>query len=217
MKKTIFLILIGFWSSNLLKAQTYTLAFANQAYSPIQNDTLLTDGNWVGKLYPILLPFPVRISNNTQNQIYISADGQVMRRLTSGGFVSYRSLIYGFGNCGLRQKKGDYSHISYVTEGVSPNRITKIQFQNAGFVGDETHSDKINFQIWLYETGKRYEIVFGPKTVVPMRALNGAYGPFLGIGTQYVRGNAGAPLLGTQTYGLNGIPDSSFVYRFTRP
>jgi len=140
-----------------------------------------------------------------------------MRKLTQGGFTFYRSLIYGFGNCGLRQKQGDTSQISFVTEGVSPNRITKIQFRNAGFVGDETHSDKINFQVWLHESGKLYELRYGPKTVVPIRAMNGAYGPFLGIGAQYMRGTPASPLLGTLDYGMNGIPDSGRVYRFSRP
>ncbi len=217
MKKFTILSLLSLVLVLTAKAQTYSTAFSNQAYTNLQNDTVLTDTNWVGKIYPLKIPFNVRISNQTINQIYISADGQVFRRSTAGGFVSYRTLIYGFGNCGLRQKKGDFSKISYVTEGVSPDRIVKIQFRNAGFVGDEKHEDKINFQIWLYESGKRYDLCFGPKQMIPMRALNGAYGPLLGIGSQYLRGTPNTPVIGTASYGFNGVPDSSFTYRFTRP
>jgi hypothetical protein len=217
MQKFLISGLLSFWLIGSAMAQTYSLAFSNQAYNQLQNDTVLTDTNWVGKLIPLKIPFNVRISNLSINQLYINVDGQIMRRSTSGGFIFYRTLIYGFGNCGLRQKKGEVSHISYVTEGVSPNRIVKIQFRNAGFVGDEKHQDKINFQIWLYESGKQYEVCFGPKSLIPNRALNGAYGPLLGIGSQYLRGTPAAPLLGTPSYGFNGIPDSSFTYRFTRP
>ena len=211
----LFVLLISYYNT---KAQTYTASFAIQAYSQLQNDTVLTDTNWVGKIIPLKIPFNVRISSLALNQIYINVDGQIMRRsTTTSGFVFYSTLIYGFGNCGLRQKKGDISRISYVTEGISPNRIVKIQFKNAGFVGDEKHEDKINFQIWLYESGKQYNVCFGPKTVIPLRALNGAYGPLLGIGRRYLRGTPAAPVLGTASYGFNGIPDSSFTYRFTRP
>ena len=217
MKSFFILLLSVVCYYHIARAQTYTAAFANQAYIQLQNDTVLTDTNWVGKIIPLKTPFNVRISSYTLNQIYIHVDGQIMRRSSGGGFVYYSTLIYGFANCALRQKKGDISRISHITEGVSPNRIVKIQFKNAGFVGDEKHEDKINFQIWLYESGKQYDICFGPKSLVPIRALNGAYGPLLGIGNRYLRGTPGTPVLGTSSYGFNGIPDSSFTYRFTRP
>jgi len=200
------------------QAQTYTAAFVNQAYIQLQNDTVLSDTNWIGKIIPLKIPFNVRISSLSLNRIYIHVDGQILRKSTVGGFVSYSNLISAFGNCALRQMKGEISKISYVTEGVSPNRTVKIQFKNAGFVGDEKHEDKINFQVWLYESGKQYEIRFGPKSLQPMRALNGAYGPLLGIGSRFLHGTPGTPsALSSQSYGFNGIPDSSFTYRFTRP
>jgi len=217
MKNTFIFTAILIFFVSQMQGQTYTLAFSTQAYSPLQNDTILSDTAWVGKLYPISLPFSVRISSGIIRSIFVSSDGQIMRKLTQGSFTSYRSLIYGFGNCGLRQKLGDTSQISFITEGETPNRITKIQFKNAGFVGDESHSDKINFQVWLHESGRLYELRFGPKTVVPIRAMNGAYGPFLGIGTQYMRGTPSLPQLGNLSYGMNGIPDSGMVYRFSRP
>jgi hypothetical protein len=207
-----------FYFSFLTKAQTYTLAFANQPYQELQDDSIISsDTNWVGKDYPVFLPFPVRVGSQVVSQIFINTDGRIRRRTTSGGFTSFRTMIWAFGNCGLRRKANDTSKISFKLEGISPNRIAKIQFKNAGFVGDETHTDKVNFQIWLHEDGKRIEIAFGPVQTIPMRSMNGAYGPFIGLGSQYVRGNPNAPLLGSLDYGLSGIPQNGFVYRFLRP
>lgn len=211
----ILLFLLGL--SGVTSAQTYSLATENRPYQDLQNDTVLSDTQWVAKQYPIVLPFPLRVANANVTNIWVDTDGRIRRRVTTGGFTSFRTVAWGFGNCGLRQKEGDVSRISWVMEGQSPNRIAKVQFKNAGFVGDDSHSDKVNFQIWMHEDGKRIEVVFGPVATVPMRALNGAYGPFLGIGSQYVRGTPAAPLLGTQDFGLNGIPSEGQVFRFWRP
>jgi hypothetical protein len=211
----LFFLVLGF---RAVQAQTYTLSFAgNQPYQNLVNDTILSDTQWVAKQYKIVLPFPVRISNVVVNTLYVDTDGRIRRLAVSGGTSTFRTLIWGFGNCGLRQKENDTSRISWVIEGTSPNRIAKVQFQNAGFVGDETHTDKVNFQIWMHEDGKRVEIAFGPTQANLMRAMNGAYGPFLGIGSQYIRGTPTAPLLGTIDYGLNGIPQNGHTYRFSRP
>lgn len=198
-------------------AQTYTLAYENRPYQELENDTVLSDTLWVARQYNLQLPFPMQVSNATFSALVIDTDGRLRRRVSSGGFTSLRTVAWGFGNCGLRQKEGDVSRISWRMEGESPNRIAKVQFKNAGFVGDDSHTDKVNFQFWIYEGGKRVEVVFGPVSASLIRALNGAYGPFLGIGSQYVRGTPAAPLLGTLDYGLNGMPQEGAVYRFSRP
>jgi hypothetical protein len=199
------------------QAQTYTLAFDSLAYQELENDTIISDSNWVGQHYLRPIPFPVRVSNVAVSQIYVNTDGRIRRLTGSGTSASYRTMIWGFGNCGLRRKNNEASHISYKVDGVSPERIAKIQFKNAGFVGDEAQTEKVNFQIWLFEDGKRIEIRFGETSPGTLTALNGAYGPFLGLGAQYVRGLPDAPLLGTLDYGLNGMPRSGYRYAFSRP
>ncbi len=211
----LFVLLVVFGTA---QAQTYSLAFsANQSYQNLVNDTVLSDTQWVAKKYKIVLPFPVRISNAVVNTIYVDTDGRIMRLATSGGSTFFRTLVWGFGNCGLRQKENDTSRVSWVMEGTTPNRIAKVQFRNAGFVGDETHTDKLNFQIWIHEDGKRFELAFGPTQANLMRAMNGAYGPLLGIGIQYIRGTPTVPILSTADYGLNGLPQNGQTYRFSRP
>jgi hypothetical protein len=216
MKKIVFLLALLAFAATA-RSQTYTLAFDTTEYSLLQNDTLLSGSNWVGTFYRLNLPFPIRVSNLSLSTVFISTDGEILRQTGTGSNISYRVVMYGFGNCGLRQKKNDTSAISYVTEGTSPGRIVKVQFRNAGFVGDESHTDKVNFQIWMYESGKRFDLVFGETSPSSMRPMNGAYGPFIGLGSQYIRGLPHAPLLGTLDYGLNGMPKEGFTYSFTRP
>lgn len=212
-----FLIAALLLLSAAARAQTYTMAFDSTEYVELTQDTILSDSGWVGAHYPLSLPFPIRTSNVSTSQIYVNTDGRIRRLSGSGASASFRSMVWGFGNCGLRGKRNEPSAISYKFEGETPNRIAKIQFKNAGFAGDEADNEKVNFQIWLHEDGKRIEIVFGETSSGSITALNGAYGPFLGLGTQYVRGLPDAPILGNLDYGLNGMPKSGYTYRFSRP
>jgi len=195
-------------------AQTYSLERSEVTYADLENDTILSSNNWVGELYNILLPFSIRIGNRDVNSIFIFSDGAIYR--LSGG--QYSNIMYAYGNCGLKQKGGDTtSHISYVVEGESPNRIAKIQFKNASFAGDETNTDYTNFQIWFHEGGMANEIIFGPTALNQMRAFNGAYGPLIGIGAQILRGTPSAASFGTSFAGLNGVPSAGLKFRFFRP
>ncbi len=162
---------------NQADAQTYTLAFDTTDYQELIDDTILSSDGWVAKHYPLLLPFPIRTGNVSASQIYVNTDGRIRRLSGTGSSATFRSMIWGWGNCGLRQKSNEVSQISHKTEGNSPSRIVKIQFKNAGFVGDESNSESLNFQIWLHEDGKRIEIVYGPCSANSQLALNGAYGP----------------------------------------
>jgi hypothetical protein len=70
------------------------------------------------------------------------------------------------------------SPVTYLTTGVAPNRIFKLQYENAVFQADIT--SKINFQVWLHE-GKNYiETHFGPATYNSAGSL--LYAPNFGPG-----------------------------------
>jgi hypothetical protein len=58
----------------------------------------------------------------------------------------------------------------FLTEGVSPNLIYKLEFNNIGFDHEliyGTANFTANFQIWLFENGK-IEIHYGPNTINEM-------------------------------------------------
>lgn len=213
MKYTIILLLFGLSITSKVLAQNYSLQQLEASYSDLENDTILSSGDWVGELYNFQLPFSVRIGNSDITRIYIFSDGDFYRQ--TGG--QYRNIMYAYGNCGLKHRAGDStSHISYVVQGESPNRIAKVQFKNVGFAGDETNTDFTNFQVWFYEGGLVNELIFGPTEMAQMRAFNGAYGPLLGMGNQIVQGTPASATLGTSYSGLNGVPGSGLKLRFFR-
>ncbi|MCE3229732.1 MAG: C-terminal target protein [Bacteroidetes bacterium] len=60
---------------------------------------------------------------------------------------------------------GGISDISYTTTGTAPNRICKIEVNNAGFYGENDQNSVsvsyVNYQIWLYETTNDIEFRYG--------------------------------------------------------
>jgi len=69
----------------------------------------------------------------------------------------------------------DGSFHRYVTEGESPNRIYKLEFNNVGFDYEmsitQSAPSTANFQIWLYENGM-IEYHYGPNTITDLSAID---------------------------------------------
>jgi hypothetical protein len=213
MKMKLLAIIILVLSGLSLKAQNYTLETGMTEYQQLENDTILSEPGWVAQLYPINLPFSISVGNVAINRIFVYTDGMIYRMQGT----QYRNVLFPYGNTPLRHREGDStSHISYVVEGERPNRIAKVQFKNAGFAGDETHTDVVNFQVWFYEGGMRNEVIFGPVEINQMRAFNGAYGPLIGIGSQYLIGTPANTTLSTSTRGMNGVPPEGMRVSFVR-
>lgn len=199
-------------------AQTYTMTKVSQDYLPLTNDTTIASGsNLAGKAFLKRIPFPIRVGNQNINNLYLHMDGFLGRKVTQSGYTYYSPFLFFYGNCGLQESAGDSSKVSYVVEGETPNRIAKIQFKSIGFIANESGEDKINVQIWLYEGAKKIEILYGPSTINVMRALNGAYGPLIGLGSQYLRGPVASPTVTANATGVNGTPQNGVMFRFTRP
>jgi len=69
----------------------------------------------------------------------------------------------------------DGSTHRYVTEGESPNRIYKLEFNNIGFDYEmsmtQTAPSTAHFQVWLHENGM-IEYHYGPNTITDLGAIN---------------------------------------------
>ena len=55
------------------------------------------------------------------------------------------------------------SPVSYLTEGLSGNRVFKLEWQNAGFTGGDA-DDYMSFQLWIHEGSNIIEVRFGPNS-----------------------------------------------------
>ncbi len=115
------------------------------------------------------------------------------------------------------------STISTQTSGSAPNRIFKVQIQNAGFDGDVSGNEFANVQLWLYETTGVIEMRYGSSSVDISTYLP-LLGPSVGLFKDEVpsafislSGIPATPNGSTSAVSINidGTPPNGTVYRFT--
>lgn len=118
------------------------------------------------------------------------------------------------------------SPISYKLEGNAGNRVLKIEWKNAGFVGEigalGTLNDYVNFQVWLFEGSNDIEMHYGPNMVSnPVINYEGETGPFVGISDKdllnpyLLSGSPDNPELSDTLACLDGTPANGTIYRFS--
>lgn len=105
----------------------------------------------------------------------------------------------------------------YITTGVSPNRIFTVEWKN--FYNSYTNGKgfTVNFQVKLYETSNKIELIYGPTSGTTssydLWATIGISNSVGGTGN-YVNGKSGSSSDTTQ-YPSSAFPASGTVYRFT--
>ena len=121
------------------------------------------------------------------------------------------------------------SPLSYVVEGEPGSRIAKFQWKNTGFLYDETDTDIVNVQVWLYEGSQIFEIHYGAHQINDISTLY-AEEP-LEVGTTMdisffdlaygLNGDPEEPTLVIYDWEteeipeLNAFPGDGLVYRFS--
>ena len=140
---------------------------------------------------------------------------------------------YGMGGLGADLiDRGDASGIPqspvmYKTEGVAPNRVFIVEWQNAGFYDDgPSYNSFVNVQAKLYEGSNNIQVIIGSNSVASGLYEPGSSGPVIGLGTwdtNFLQLLSGLVLSGnpssaqtSNTYvALNGTPTVGTVYNFT--
>ncbi len=118
------------------------------------------------------------------------------------------------------------SPISYKLEGNAGSRILKIEWKNAGFVGEigalGTLDDYVNFQVWLFEGSNDIEMHYGPSMVSnPVISYEGETGAFVGVSDKdlvnsyLLSGSPDNPELSDTLVTLDGTPADGTIYRFS--
>lgn len=118
------------------------------------------------------------------------------------------------------------SPISYKLEGNAGNRVLKIEWKNAGFVGEigalGTLNDYVNFQVWFFEGSNDIEMHYGPNMVSnPVINYEGETGAFVGISDKdllnpyLLSGSPDNPELSDTLACLDGTPANGTIYRFS--
>ena len=236
MKKLLLICIL--FLQNGIQAQGYTFTVTTSNYNNLTGNTSLNNGAvWDDPAFTFPIGFNFMLYNTTFNSAYIHPDGgggtvtqapipsntmptliPFSADLIDRGFITSTSL----------------SNLSYKLDGAVGTRILKIEWNNAGFFEDldlnDSSTDFVNFQVWLYETSNIVEFRFGSSNVSqPTVDFNGATGPGVAI-FPFVNFNTGIPTSGIVLSGspsnptvnntsdflsLNGMPANGTVYRYT--
>jgi len=213
-----------------LKAQTYQFDAYPQPYQYLQGDSSISeDIPWYNTVWDLPIGFNFVFMGHSFNQLnawneglYFDLDNEDLFIEPYGAYLLDKGYV----------TPGPYilSPVSILHDGVSSNRIFKIQYRNAGFE-DGGAQDSVNFQIWLYETSNVVEIHFGPRNIVSNVWQAPLQGPIIAL-ISYLDNKAyimeGDPNSPTARFippsdtlatsdGLFGAPPENMVYRFTPP
>ena len=222
-----------------INAQTlpYTFSVDQGTYSPLTNAISVNNGaTWDDDDYQLPLSFAFKLYGQTIDSLYLYSE------LTSFIAIGINSdptpLLFSYGAdlidrgiiSGVSQ-----SSISYKVDGTSGSRIFKIEWANAGFYEDDSNTDFINTQLWLFEGSNIIEMHFGPKQVNNPFSFSGFTGPIFGFmdnysetvdtvfNLWYLKGPVGNPVV-TKISGqeieslvqtVNGAPGNGLIYRFS--
>lgn len=202
------------------RAQFYAFTKSTGTYAELTGATTLQNGNWNDFSVTFKTPFIFRyFSLNIFDSIELTDwAGIYFNNINNGLFDIYSTDLNSRGN--------NKSPVSYLSSGVTPNRILKIQYKNAGFMADAPNfSDSVNFQLWIYETSNIIEFRYGPNQV-KSTSYNGENGPYvqvadpLSISTNFIvlEGNPASPSVRTSNISssttLTGSPANGTIYRF---
>jgi hypothetical protein len=239
--KSLFTLLTFFFSLAILAQDAYQLSYFNAEYVAFDDATSLNNGEvWDDPSYEIPIGFQFVLFEDTTEFLYL--DDNFLGGVLHGGFQGPQAnLIVAYGSdiidVGYLDDVSE-STISYKTTGTSPNRITKIEWDNCGFyneVFEGASANRVDFQLWLYETSNNIEIRFGPNTIKAPQFVHDFGVPYCGLldslsfnsddmaGFYFPAGPPAAPWLNfadsfnqmdTAMF-LTGDPVNGQVYRFS--
>jgi len=241
MKKTITLSLALVCSLfSFAQFAGYQVEIFQEEYNDLISATEVSDSSdqWDDPIYEMPIGFLTEILGYVTNTLSTAgAPGGALLNTSdysgdegAGGFLFYLADLIDQGASG-----GEYSPISYITEGEPGNQIFKLEFKNAGFYGDYIYPDTIasfiNVQFWLYEADGSWESRIGPNLIVnPENLFEYNNGPIVGMVlfdtadqdvVYLVNDQVDPAVIDTISYGndyLVGIqsPEENTVIRFSR-
>jgi len=217
--KNLLLLISLFYFSRVISQNYYSFSRATGSYNKLTGATTVINGKWDDFESAVKLPFAFKLFNQSfTDSFYIDDFGSISFDNTYNEELSF------FGD-DLNSRGNNISEVSYKVEGTSPDRIFKLQFDNAGLFADNPlFMDSINLQLWLYETSNIIEIRFGDGKV--SQANWSDNGPFIGLVNPVnfnnyiiIEKNTINPTVNTtniaNSSSLDGLPATGTIYRFT--
>jgi hypothetical protein len=259
MKKTIIILfsIASFYSSN---AQEYAFSILNQPYQtldtnnasfkPVYGKLNHFSDTWGGvsqihDVFDFPIPFKRVSTNTTIDRFSIGFNGcGAAYQGNEFGIGMTPSTRFSRSNYGVCDRAYDStigselykakSYIGYMVEGLQPNRILKIEYNNCKFYKSKPQ-DSLYVQVWMYEKDNSIEFHYGPSSITTNYDSLEGYSPkalpvekgmvtglLLHEGNYYrLEGNPISPIYRTYEnqnqhpyYTLSALPPNGTVYRF---
>ena len=233
MKKLLLLFLLGSSFSGMAQVDqsvdNYIFKYkTGQPYVALTGATNHTAGRvWAENITQIPIGFTSKIGDRTAENFICFGNGNGAFALASdtmGVINRFMPIGWDGGVCDRGVKSGiPKSPIRFQTDGVSPNRIFKVEMFNTGFFHDclfNGAQDSLNIQFWIYETSNIIEIRFGSRYLMNPSPYSyiGAIGvPVFG----YIKDDSISTIKGVtrsykfaKGYNLTGNPNAPVVDSF---
>ncbi len=204
------------------KAQNYTFAKLTGTYASISGTSVSSSGWDSFSQMDLALPFNFPFYGQSQDSLFLFGGGYAAFQVQDLGWAIQPIGEINYFDADMIDHASLTCNISKETSGSSPNRIFKIQVQNAGFEEDQTGNDFANVQLWLYETTGVLEMRYGSSSV-NSSTYAPLSGPTVGLFKDEVpsafislSGSASNPTASTSAASLNvnGTPPNGTIYRF---
>jgi hypothetical protein len=224
-------ILLLFTSALVTRAQpvnTYTFSSATGTYTPITGGTVLGIATNDDTNFPNL---PIGFTFNYNGTAYTNASVNSNGFLALGGAVvnSYTSLSSGTSNNVIAALNFDLQgnvttgNLSYLTSGVTPNRVFTVQWTSYRYYG--ATGDNFNFQINLFESTNVIQIAYGAFTKnatsrtaqVGLRGSSNAVFNNRTSATSWTASASGTLNSSNMTLSTTVLPPSGLTFTFTPP
>lgn len=163
------LLLLSLWVSPQAQAQLpdYTFSEGVNTYTDITGATVLGTGAALNGTYYTSVPigFTFLFASTNYTTVNVSSNGYVQfgaqvysvtNPISDAGAAD--GVISGLGGS-LQGNPG--ASISYVTTGVSPNRVFTVQYRDMSIAPSASNGESYTFQIRLTETSNKIDIVYG--------------------------------------------------------
>ncbi|MFN8300551.1 MAG: fibronectin type III domain-containing protein, partial [Chitinophagales bacterium] len=154
----------------------YQFSQSSTPYTALATSTVVHASGWDDNQATVTIPFSFTFNGTAYTACRVSSNGFITFNSNPGtsnyaplsSTTTYTGAVAGF----ARDLISNSSTIVYGTEGVSPNQVFVIQWNNARrYSGGAIGGDVLNFQIRLYQTTNVVEVRYGTCTATSTTVL----------------------------------------------
>lgn len=208
----------------------YSFSKTTGTYTELANAIPVNNGQvWDDLVATIPIGFTFRLYDMEIDSVYFGMGfgGLVSGPIDSSFVADYAMIPFETDLIDRGELSGvSQSPIRYTLEGAPGNRIFKLEWKNAGFLGEigalGTLNDYANFQLWLYEGTHTIEMHYGQIQIAnPAISYMGETGAIAGVSDKdllnsyLLSGSPASPELSDTMAFLHGTPAAGTIYRFS--